>query len=78
MGRLMSRPHPLGVSGQKVGPAFLGQLVTRTLRILSLLTMGVGTRSKVPTMPPFFYRGGKSSLVEKVSLTVIPWGIVYH
>ena len=49
MGRLMSRPHPFGVSGQKVGPVFLGRLVTGLLRILSRLAIGVGPGSKVPT-----------------------------
>ena len=45
----------------------------------SWLAMGVGCGPKVPTMPPFFYRGGKPSLVGKrVSLTVISWGIVYY
>ena len=27
MGWLMSGPYPLGVSGQRVGPTFLGRLV---------------------------------------------------
>ena len=79
MGWLMSGPHPLGVSGQKVGPAFLGQLLARPLRLLGRLAMGIGPGPKVPTMPPFFYRGGKPSLVGKrVSLIVISRGIVYH
>ena len=65
MGRLMYGPHPLGVSGQKVGPAFLGWLVAGPLRILSQLAIGVGPGFKVPTMPPFFYRGSESSLVGK-------------
>ena len=72
MGRLMFGPYPLGVSRQKVGPAFLGRLVAEPLRLLSRLAMGIGLEPKVPTMPPFFYRGGKSSPVGKrVSLTVI-------
>ena len=79
MGRLKFGPHPLGVSRQKVGPAFLGRLVAGPLRLLGRLAMGVGPGPKVPTMPPFFYRGGKPSPVGKrVSSTVISWGIVYH
>ena len=43
------------------------------------LAMGVGPRPKVPTMPPFFYQGGKPSPIGKrVSLTAISWGIVYY
>ena len=55
MGRLMSGPHPLGVSGQKVGPTFLGRLVTGPLRILSLLAMGVRPGSKVPIITTYVF-----------------------
>ena len=83
MGRLMYRPYPLWVSGQRVGPAFLGRLVVGPFHFEVLgsgrLAMGVGPGPKVPTMPLFFYRGGKPSPVGKrVSLTVISWGIVYY
>ena len=83
MGRLMSGPYPLGVSRQRVGPAFLGRLVTGPFPFEVLgsgqLVMGVGPGPKVPTMPPFFYRGGKPSPIRKrVSLTFISWGIVYY
>ena len=83
MGRLMSGPYPLGVSWQRVGPTFLGRLVAGPFHFEVLgsgrLAMGVGLGPKVPTMPPFFYRGGKPSPVGKrVSLIVISWGIVYY
>ena len=61
MGRLMSRPYPLGVSGQRVGPVFLGRLVTGPFPFEVLgsgrLAMGIGPRPKVPTMPPLFLPG---------------------
>ena len=83
MGKLMFGPYPLGVSGRRVGPAFLGRLVAGPFPFEALgsglLAMGVGPGSKVPTMPPFFYRGGKPSLVGKrISLIVISWGTVYY
>ena len=83
MGRLMFGPYPLGVSGQRVSSAFLARLVAGPFPFKVLgsgrLAMGVGPGPKVPTMPPFFYRGGKPSPVGKrVSLTVISWGIVYY
>ena len=52
MGRLMSGPYPLGVSGQRVGPAFLGRLVARPFPFEVLgsgrLAMGIGPGPKVP------------------------------
>ena len=83
MGRLMSGPYQLGVSRRRVDPAFLGRLVAEPFPFEALgsgrLAMGVGLGPKVPTMPPFFYRGGKPSPVGKrVSLIVISWGTVYY
>ena len=78
MGRLMFGPYPLGVSGTRVGPTFMGLLVAGPFPFEVLgsgrLVMGVGPGPKVPTIPPFFYRGGKpSSVGKRVSLTVISW-----
>ena len=71
MGRLMSGPYSPGVSGQRVGPAFMGRLVAGPFPFEVLgpgrLAMGVGPGPKVPTMPPFFYRGGKPSPDRKKS-----------
>ena len=83
MDRLMSGPYLLEVSGMRVGPAFLSRLVVGPFPFEALesgrLAMGVGVGPKVPTMPPFFYRGGKPSLVGKrVSLTVISCGTIYY
>ena len=54
MSRLMSGPYPLGVSEQRVGLAFLGQLVAGPFPFEVLgsgrLTMGVGPGPKVPTV----------------------------
>ena len=61
MGRLMSGPYPLGVSGQRVGLAFLGRLVAGLFPFEVLgsgrLAMGVGPGPKVPTMPSLFLPG---------------------
>ena len=68
MGRLMFGPYPLGVSGQ-VCSVFLGLLVAGPFPFEALgsgrLAMSVGPGPKVPTMPPFFYRGGKPSPIGK-------------
>ena len=83
MGWLMSGPYPLGLSGRRVSPTLLGRLVAGPFPFEALglgrMAMSVGPGPKVPTMPLFFYRGGKPSPVGKrVSLTVISWGIVYY
>ena len=58
MGRLMSRPYPLGVSEQRVSTTFLGWLVAEPFPFEVLgsgrLAIGVGPGPKVTTMPPFF------------------------
>ena len=88
MGRLISGPYSLGVSRQRVGPTFLGRLVAGPFSFEVLgsgrIAMGIGPRPKVPTIPPFFYRGGRggggkpSPVGKMVSLTIISWGIVYY
>ena len=65
----MSGPNPLGVPGWRVGRAFLGQLVSGPFPFEALgsgrLARGAGPGPKVPTMPPFSYRGGRPSPVLK-------------
>ena len=55
----------------RVGPAFGGQPVPGPFPFETLGSvwpaMGVGPGPKVPTMPPFSYRGGKSSPIGKTS-----------
>ena len=83
MSRLMFGPYPLGASGRRVCLAFLGRLVAGPFPFEALgsgrLAMGVGLGPKVPTMPPFFYRGGKPSpFGKRISLTIISWGTIYY
>ena len=82
VGRLAFGPNPLWVPGRRVGRAFLGRMASgpnpfRALR-LGRLAKCVGPRPKVPIMPPFSCRGGRSSQVGKKNkiLTVILWGTV--
>ena len=67
----MSGPNPLEISGRRVGPAFVGWLMSRPfpLGALGLIwrARGVGSGPKVPTMPPFSYRGGRPSPTGKKS-----------
>ena len=49
MGRLMSGPLPPGVSGQKVGPTFLGRLMAGSLRLLGRVATDAGPGPNVPT-----------------------------
>ena len=50
----MSGPNPLGVSGQRVGPTFLGLLVSGPFSFKALgsdwVARGAGLRPKVPTL----------------------------
>ena len=68
-GRLVFGPNPLGVLGQRVDRAFLGQLVSGPFPFEALglgrLARGVGPGPKVPTMPPFLCRGERPSPVRK-------------
>ena len=65
----MSRPNPLGVPGQGVDRAFLGQLVPGPFPFEALgsgrLARGAKPGPKVPTMPPFSCQGGRPSPVRK-------------
>ena len=65
----MSGPNPLGVPGQMVGRVFLGRLAFGPFPFgalgLGRLAKGAGPGPKVPTMPPFSFRGGRPSPVEK-------------
>ena len=76
LGRLISGPNPLGVPGGRVGRPFVGRLASgpNPLGVLGQrvgrafvvrLARGAGPGPKVPSMPPFSFRGGRSSLVEK-------------
>ena len=69
LGLLVSGPNPLGVPEQRVGRSFLGQLVFGPFPFEALgsgrLARGDGPGPKVPTMPPFSCRGGRSSPVRK-------------
>ena len=67
MGWLMSGPYSPGVSGERVGPAFMGRLVAGSFpfEVLghSQLAMGFGPGRKVPTRSfttliehPYFYK----------------------
>ena len=71
MGRLMSGLNPLEISGRRVVPAFVGQPVPGPFPFKTLGSVwparGVGPWPKVPTMPPFSYRGGKPSPTWKKS-----------
>ena len=67
----MSGPNPLEISGLRVGPAFVGRLMFGPFPLEALRLVwwarGVGPGPKVPTMPPFFYRGGRPSPTGKKS-----------
>ena len=69
MGQLISRPTPLRYPVR--GLELVGQPgpVPFSFMTLGLLwsAMGIEPGPKVPTMPPFSYRGGKSSPVGKKS-----------
>ena len=71
MGRLMSRPNPLEISGRRVGRVFVGRLMTEPFPLEALGSVwrarGFGPGPKVPTMPPFSYRGGRPSPAGKKS-----------
>ena len=63
------RPNPFGVPGWRIGRAFLGRLAFRPSPFgalgMGLLDRGTEPGPMVPTMPPFSYRGGRSSPIGK-------------
>ena len=63
--------NPLDISGWRVGPAFVGRLMSGPfpLEALGLVwrAKGIGSGPKVPTMPPFSYRGGSPPPTRKKS-----------
>ena len=67
--RLTFGPSPLGAPGRRIDRAFLGRLAFGSSPIgalvLGRLVRGIGSRSMVPTMSPFSYRGGRPSSVGK-------------
>ena len=67
----MSWPNPLEISGQRVGLAFLGRLMSGPFPLEALRSVwrarGVGPGPKVLRMPPFSYRGGIPSPAGKKS-----------
>ena len=67
----MSGLNPLEESGWRVSLGFVSQLVPRPFPFETLGSVwparGVGPVPKVPTMPPFSYRGGKPSPAGKKS-----------
>ena len=71
MGMLMFGPNPLEISGRRVGPAFVGRLMSGPFPLEALGSIwwarGVGSGPKVPTMPSFSYRGGRPSPAGKNS-----------
>ena len=71
MGRLMSGLNPLEIFGWRVSLAFEGQPVPGPFPFEALGSIwparGVGPGPKVPTIPPFSYRGGKPSPAGKKS-----------
>ena len=63
--------NPLEISGRRVGPTFVGQPGPGPFPFETFEpvwpAIGVRPGPKVPTMPPFSYRGGKPSPVGKKS-----------
>ena len=83
MGRLMSRPNPLEISGRRVDRAFVGRLMTEPFPLEALGSVwrarGVGPGPKVPTMPHFpTGEVDHPRLGKRVKLIVLSWGIVYY
>ena len=62
-------PASVRIPGQRVGQAFRGQLAYGLFPFgalgLGRLARSVGSAPKVPTMPPFSCRGGRSSPIGK-------------
>ena len=82
LGRLDFGPSPLGVPRRRIDLAFLGWSAFGPSPIgalvLGRLARRTGTRSMVPTMPPFFLPGRAivPGWKKRASLTVISWGTV--
>ena len=76
LGRLVSRPNPLGVPGWRVGRAFLGQItVPFPFGALGLgrLARGAGPGPKVPT-PPRKYP--KKFSIHKIDVHIVTQNII--
>ena len=67
----MSGLNPLEISERRVGSAFVGQPMPGPFPFETpgsvWTAMGIRPGPKVPTMPPFSYRGGKPSPAGKKS-----------